>query len=112
MALHDEWAKIVSSSLDWEQAHANFDHSLKGLPAEARGRRPDKFPHSVWELVFHVRAAQHDLLDFSRNAAYKGVRRTAKRAQTKERLLIESTRVISAPHRALGFTLRLGTVDA
>ena len=74
MVLHDEWAKIVASSLDWEQAHANFDHALKDLPADARGRRPDKFPHSVWELVYHIRVAQHDLLDFSRNASYTEIK--------------------------------------
>jgi uncharacterized damage-inducible protein DinB len=71
MALQDEWAKIVASSLDWEQAHATFENALKDLPADLRGRRPDNFPHSVWELVDHIRATQHDLLEFCRNPAYE-----------------------------------------
>src|ERR1051325_2692528 len=71
MALHDEWAKIVASSLDWEQAHANFDHSIKNLPADARGKRPQNFPHSIWQLVDHIRATQYDLLEFCRNPHYE-----------------------------------------
>jgi nucleotide-binding universal stress UspA family protein len=74
MALHDEWAKIVASALDWEQAHANFDKALKDLPSELRGRRPENFPHSVWELVFHIDVAQHDLLEFCRNPKYEEIK--------------------------------------
>jgi len=58
------WREIVASSLDWEQARASFDHALEGLPAELRGKRPSGFPHSVWELVEHIRLANHDLLAF------------------------------------------------
>jgi uncharacterized damage-inducible protein DinB len=64
-------AAIVASSLTWEQAHATIDNALKGLPPKLRGVRPDKFPHSVWQLVEHVRLAQHDLLAFCVNAEYE-----------------------------------------
>jgi uncharacterized damage-inducible protein DinB len=65
-----EYAEIVASSLDWEQAHASFDRCLEGLPPELRGKRADNLPHSVWELVDHIRIAQHDLLDFCANPKY------------------------------------------
>jgi len=71
MAASDDWRRIVASALDWEQAHAKFDSALAGLPAELRGRRPDRFPHSVWELVDHIRRTQHDLLEFCENPSYK-----------------------------------------
>jgi uncharacterized damage-inducible protein DinB len=64
-------ATIVASSLTWEQAHATLDNALKGLAPNLRGVRPDKFPHSVWELVEHIRLAQHDLLDFCANPKYQ-----------------------------------------
>ncbi len=64
------WQTIVASALDWDQAHVTLDAALKGLPKADRGRRPKGFPHSVWELVEHIRIAQHDLLDFSRNPDY------------------------------------------
>jgi uncharacterized damage-inducible protein DinB len=69
--MNPESAAIVASSLNWEQAHAGLDHALKDLPAKLRGVRPDKFPHSVWELVEHIRRAQHDLLDFCANPKYE-----------------------------------------
>jgi len=64
------WQKIVASALDWDQAHITLDGALKGLTPEDRGRRPEGYPHSVWQLVEHLRIAQHDLLDFCRNPKY------------------------------------------
>jgi uncharacterized damage-inducible protein DinB len=71
MASYDEWRTIIASALDWEQAHANLDSALDGLAPDLRGKRPDIFPHSVWELVDHIRRTQDDLLDFSRNPGYE-----------------------------------------
>jgi uncharacterized damage-inducible protein DinB len=67
----EDWRRIVASALDWEQSHAKFDSAIADLPADTRGRRPDKFPHSAWELVDHIRRTQHDLLEFCRNPDYK-----------------------------------------
>jgi DinB family protein len=71
MPIDEPWKAIVASSLDWEEAHLGLDSALKGLPGELRGLRPDGLPHSPWELVEHIRIAQHDLLDFCRNSSYK-----------------------------------------
>lgn len=65
-----DWKAIVASSLDWEQAHVSFDHAVRGLPAGLRTRRPKGYEHSVWDLVEHIRLAQHDLLDFLTNPRY------------------------------------------
>lgn len=51
-------------------AHLDFDKAIADLPAELRGVRPEGTPHSVWELVEHLRIAQWDILDFSRNPGY------------------------------------------
>lgn len=64
------WRGIVASALDWDQAHISLDGALEGLAPHDRGKRPDGYPHSVWQLVDHIRIAQHDLLDFCRNPAY------------------------------------------
>ena len=64
------WQDIVASSLDWEQSHANLDSALSDLKPADRGRRADNHPHSVWDLVEHIRIAQHDLLDFCTNPNY------------------------------------------
>lgn len=51
-------------------AHLDFDKAIADLPADLRGVRPEGTPHSVWELVEHLRIAQWDILDFSRNPDY------------------------------------------
>jgi uncharacterized damage-inducible protein DinB len=65
------WKEIVASALDWEQAHAGLDAALAKMPAELRGKRPNDLPHSVWELLEHIRITQHDLLEFCVNAHYE-----------------------------------------
>jgi len=51
--------------------HATFEDAVKGLSAKSRGAKPDHFPHSPWMIVEHIRIAQWDILEFSRNAEHK-----------------------------------------
>ncbi len=48
-------------------AHAKFEDVVKGLPAKLRGAKPAQFPHTPWMLLEHLRLAQWDILEFSRN---------------------------------------------
>ena len=48
-------------------AHANFEDVIKGLPPKLRGAKPPNFPHTAWMLLEHLRLAQWDILEFSRN---------------------------------------------
>ena len=48
-------------------AHAGFEAAIAGLPAAMRGRRPKGAAHSPWEILEHMRIAQWDILEFSRN---------------------------------------------
>jgi hypothetical protein len=61
------------SLLQGSEAHADFEKAVKGLPASLRGKRPEGVDHSPWELVEHLRIAQSDILEFSRNADYKSL---------------------------------------
>ena len=54
-------------------AHATFDQAIAGLPASLRGRKPKGYPHTPWMLLEHMRIAQSDILDFSRNSKYKSL---------------------------------------
>lgn len=49
------------------EAHVDWTSALKGLPEKLRGERPDSAPHSAWEILEHIRIAQWDLLEFSRD---------------------------------------------
>jgi len=52
-------------------AHATFDAAVRNLPPALRGKRPKGAEHSPWEVLEHLRIAQWDILDFSRNPDYK-----------------------------------------
>jgi hypothetical protein len=65
-----DWRTIVASSLGWEEGHASLDSAVKGLAPALRGKRPEGYPHSPWELVEHIRITQRDLLDFCRDPDY------------------------------------------
>lgn len=63
--------KHLDSLLGMEGAHISFDEAVKNFPAHLRGVKPNGAPHSAWELLEHMRIAQNDILDFSRNPGYK-----------------------------------------
>jgi hypothetical protein len=48
-------------------AHLNFDAAIADLPPRLRGVRPPGVPHTPWRLLEHLRIAQRDILEFSRN---------------------------------------------
>jgi hypothetical protein len=48
-------------------AHVTFDRAVAGLPAKLRGGKPVGQPHTPWRLVEHMRIAQWDILEFTRN---------------------------------------------
>ena len=52
-------------------AHTDFDTAIKNLPAALRGNRPKGAEHSPWEILEHLRIAQWDILEFSRNPKHK-----------------------------------------
>ncbi len=51
-------------------AHLDFDKAIGGLPPDLRGVKAPGLPHTVWQLLEHLRIAQWDILDFSRNPDY------------------------------------------
>ncbi len=52
-------------------AHATFDAAVKDLPEKLRGVKPSGLPHTAWMLLEHLRLAQWDILEFSRNPKYQ-----------------------------------------
>lgn len=68
-ALHSSLAR----ALDWKDAHASFDDAVADFPAHLRGVRPDGVPWSAWQLVEHIRIAQHDILAFALPGEYREI---------------------------------------
>lgn len=57
----------VVALLKSEEAHLSFDAVVKDLPRDLRGKKPEGTEHSAWELLEHLRIAQRDILEFSRD---------------------------------------------
>lgn len=66
-SLGGELRQQLKGLLDGGQAHATFDQAVKDMPAKLQGAVPDGLPYSAWQLLEHLRIAQRDILDFSRN---------------------------------------------
>jgi hypothetical protein len=62
-ALREQLDALLSGG----NAHAKFDDIVKGIPPKLRGQKPAGMPHSPWMLLEHLRLAQWDILEFSRN---------------------------------------------
>jgi hypothetical protein len=53
------------------QAHIDFDSAIKDFPPEIQGVKPPEAPHTAWQLLEHMRIAQNDILEFSRNPRHQ-----------------------------------------
>jgi hypothetical protein len=63
--------KQLVDAIRGHQAHLEFDAAVKDFPADLRGVKPPGAPHTAWQLLEHIRLAQHDILEFSRNPKHK-----------------------------------------
>jgi hypothetical protein len=59
--------KELDRLLAGKGAHADFDAAVADFPAKLRGVRPPGAAHSAWETLEHLRIAQWDMLEFSRD---------------------------------------------
>ena len=52
------------------QAHAGL-HALDGIPPERVNERVDGLPHSLWDLLEHLRFSQADILEYAVDPGYQ-----------------------------------------
>jgi hypothetical protein len=70
-AMADQLRQELDRLLQGRGAHVSFDEAIEGFPARVRGVRPKGCSHSAWEVLEHLRIAQWDMLEFSRDAEHK-----------------------------------------
>ena len=51
-------------------AHVSFERAMKEWPVSCRAKRVPGLPHTPWMLLEHLRIAQWDILEFSRNPSH------------------------------------------
>src|SRR6201996_2192232 len=66
-SLGKELRKQLDALLKGGQAHATFEDAVRDMPADLHGVIPPGLPYSAWQLLEHIRVAQRDILEFSRN---------------------------------------------
>jgi len=62
--------KHVLSLLSGRNAHIGFEGFVKDFPAAACGQIISGLPYTAWQVLEHMRIAQWDILEFSRDAAH------------------------------------------
>lgn len=71
---HDESKQVLIKQLKEllliSHTHVSIEDALDNIPEKMRGVVPENLPYSIWQLVEHMRIAQWDILDFSRNPDY------------------------------------------
>ena len=51
-------------------AHISVEEAVADWPEKLRGVKPTGAAHTAWQLIEHMRIAQWDILEFSRNAKH------------------------------------------
>jgi len=60
----------VAAVLEGGSAHAGLEKGLQGVPPALLGKRVTGSAHTLWQLAEHIRIAQWDILEFSRDPAH------------------------------------------
>jgi hypothetical protein len=65
-ALREHLAELIR----WEDAHAGIERIAEGVPAGKWSAAAPGMPHTLWQLLEHLRLSQHDILDFCLDPGY------------------------------------------
>jgi hypothetical protein len=72
MENHDKFIiSEITKLLLGGSAHISLPDALKGLKPGLRGAKVEHMPYTIWQLVEHIRIAQWDMLQFSKDAEHK-----------------------------------------
>jgi hypothetical protein len=52
-------------------AHVGFRDAVANLPFNLLGEKPHNLPYSIWQLVEHIKIAQWDMLEFSKDGSHQ-----------------------------------------
>lgn len=62
---------LVVEQLDSKNAHVDFTQAVQGLTYKQTGIKVEGLPHTIWELIEHIRISQDDILAFCKNPDYE-----------------------------------------
>lgn len=63
--------ELLLEQLEGRNAHVDFDQAVQGLTYKQTGIKVERLPHTIWELIEHIRIGQADILEFCKNPDYE-----------------------------------------
>lgn len=63
--------ELLLEQLEGKNAHVDFDQAVQGLTYKQTGIKVERLPHTIWELIEHIRIGQADILEFCKNPDYE-----------------------------------------
>ena len=70
MDMQKELREHLLELLEGKSAHLDLETVLREFPVEKINTRAANAPHTAWELLEHLRIAQWDIVEFSRDGAH------------------------------------------
>lgn len=65
--------ELLLEQLEGKNAHADFDQAVQGLTYKQTGIKVERIPHTIWQLIEHIRISQDDILEFCKNPDYEAI---------------------------------------
>lgn len=62
---------LLVDQIDSGNAHVSFSQAVQGLTYKQSGMKVERLPHTIWELIEHIRISQDDILEFCKNTDYE-----------------------------------------
>jgi hypothetical protein len=66
-----ELRKRIVKLLQGRGAHVDFDGAMASFPEKLQGEKHSHIPYTAWQILEHMRIAQEDILEFSRNPNHR-----------------------------------------
>jgi hypothetical protein len=64
---------LLLEQLEGKNAHVDFNQAVQGLTYKQTGIKVEGLPHTIWELIEHIRIGQDDILEFCKNPDYEAI---------------------------------------
>ncbi len=61
----------IANVLRGGSAHASLAQAVEGLSLAVAGKKPPRAPYTCWQQLEHLRIAQQDILEFTRDPAWQ-----------------------------------------
>lgn len=65
--------ELLLEQLEGKNAHVDFNQAVQGITYKQAGIKVEGLPHTIWELIEHIRIGQDDILEFCKNPDYEEI---------------------------------------